>query len=487
MAKNPFDNFFSGLVGGATAMGQRRALKAEGEEAPTFTGALFQGMQLGRTLPSTPTEKLNADRLKLEAGKIALESQLSKRKQDAVELQQFADLQLANEEAEQEKNDILAYTTVTNRIMDAFRTGGMEAVYAIPLPEFSSSSFTSDIHNLINDLDKTSLEKSRQEFRDYRDAADELGIPTEGKSTLVLRAQVDQKLGRYTATPTQVAKMIDELEAYQRDGDTEKAQLMRSYLQGLVSSPTTSVTYDPETDKFTVVSGKQSLPKPTSADAAELEEAQAIETLWSTINQVRSLVEQNPKLVGSTGELMGLSNTFAEVLRPIFPNLPQNADRLKVVKAFNTLKTQALMALGKGSLAKLTDKDAKILMDNIPELSVTSSPEEVMGVLNQLEGTLDLGYLLTQKNLNRVDTLARDPGPRRLGKLIASASRLNFKTALVDEIMRKAIVHINDQPDGVADKQLNELVTSLQENGWTTENLKPYVDYLSKLNKEIGK
>ena len=103
MAENPFDSFFTGLIGGATAGARRRTLMERGQQgagmaeeffgggpvtppkAPGMGATFLAGLQLARTLPTTPSQQLQADQLKLQIANQALDQQIFEAKQQAAE------------------------------------------------------------------------------------------------------------------------------------------------------------------------------------------------------------------------------------------------------------------------------------------------------------------------------------------------------------------------------------------------------------------
>lgn len=176
-------------------MGQRRALKAEGEEAPTFTGALFQGMQLGRTLPSTPIEKLNADRLKLEAASLALRQSIHEDEYKLRKQNQLLDEAEYRAKLQQDLNDNQGLRQATTELDYLMGRGDIDLVRQYPVPEGMSLQGQEAVLKVKSDLIKGEQFKRLDEIQAMKARLQELGVSPQDYENLSykgLQAFVDK-------------------------------------------------------------------------------------------------------------------------------------------------------------------------------------------------------------------------------------------------------------------------------------------------------
>lgn len=201
MAEDIFLNFFQGLGTGMEAGRERRTLMQRaqrGEISPQDVPGRFETMLTAMARAATPdSTRLAQDKLKLETAKFALEKSLGERKQAALELKTLADLELANKEAEDEKNDTFLFTVKQNEARKAFLRGGMSEVYRLDIPEFTSADFTKDYTDFIKQLEATDLADRINQFQDVRSTLGALGVPEDQIPTNLAAAidMRDQKLG----------------------------------------------------------------------------------------------------------------------------------------------------------------------------------------------------------------------------------------------------------------------------------------------------
>jgi hypothetical protein len=503
MAENPFDSFFTGLIGGATAGARRRTLIERGQQgagmaeeffgggpvtppkAPGMGATFLAGLQLARTLPTTPSQQLQADQLKLQIANQALDQQIFEAKQQAAEAEKIALKTKAKAEAEAERDNSMLFADLTSRAETAIAAGNFDQIAGIRseakgLPV----SQQVQLNTIISDLNDT---YDSQEFIQFGKNKEYLAgfLPPQELNSITppeAKRLVDVYFGKPISS---IGAMVSDYESYNARGSTNAAQFVLGSIRKNTETTGQRIELDPTTGQFTISEEIISGPKADISKTEEAERAEGLESseiLFSTIDQARSLVQQNPNLVGSTGQIAGGLNALKEIVRP-FVDLPQNATRIQVENAFNTLRVQALTSLGGGSLARLTDKDAKILENTIPQLKLTSSPAQVMQVLDQLDGTISLRYLLNRSRTNTLGTMLEELGASKVGKLAATAGRLNFRPGLVDEVIREAINSIDSQTDqALARQQTLDLFTALRDYGFSDAQREPYIQYADTLS-----
>ena len=487
---NPFLGFFESMGVGMEAGAKRRSLmeraqqgKLEpGETVPSLGRTILQGITKAATPAST---RLAQEELKLRAANQALDYKIQQDRQKALDAKAYYDKSKEAAEAEAEKDNSILFSDLTYKAQSAISLGKFGEIpelrkQAKGLPVPQQVQFNAVLNDLNDTYDAEEFIKfdRNKKYLSNSLPAEELNALTPPEAQRLVEVYFGKPISN-------IGAMVSDYDTYRARGAEGSAQLVLASIKKNTETKGQVVEVSPEgnvTIREEILSGsKPELSKQEESDRAEAIEAS--EKLFSTIDQARSLVASNPNLVGSTGEISGGLNALKEVLRPLV-DLPQNATRIQIENAFNTLKTEALTSLGGGSLARLTDKDAKILENNIPQLSLTDSPGKVMSVLNQLEGTISLRYLLNRSRTNTLSSLVSDLGAARVGKLAATAGRLNFRPGLVDEAIREAISSIDAQTDtNVARQQILDLFTALQDNGFSDAQREPYIRYLETLSE----
>ena len=146
MAENPFDSFFTGLIGGATAGARRRTLMERGQQgagmaeeffgggpvtppkAPGMGATFLAGLQLARTLPTTPSQQLQADQLKLQMANQMLDYQAAQDRIKAEQAANTAKLTYEAEQADQELRDSILVEADSNTINQLVMKGDIEGL-----------------------------------------------------------------------------------------------------------------------------------------------------------------------------------------------------------------------------------------------------------------------------------------------------------------------------------------------------------------------
>ena len=487
---NPFLSFFESMGTGMEAGAERRSLmqRAErgqlepGEEVPGLGRTILKGITRAATPANT---RLAQDQMKLQIANQVLDEQIFEAKQQAAEAEKIALKTKASKEARAERDNSILFADLLSRTTTDLSAGKFDTLSGIK-KEAEGLPVTQQVqlNSAIGDLSRTyDLQKVR-EFSSNQEILSQYMAPEDVQKLGPMQAQtlVEILSGRYQSG---IGQMVGDLNNLNTLGLTNLSALVMPAIEKQAKSVGRVVEFSPTTGTYTMreelIGGSK--PEISKTEEAERTEGlESVEILFSTLDQTRSLVERNPNLVGSTGEISGGLNAFKEIIRP-FVALPQDANRLQVEKAFATLKTQALTSLGGGSLARLTDKDAKILEANIPQLTLTDSPTKVMQVLDQLEGTISLRYLLNRSRTNTLGNMLDELGASRVGKLSATAGRLNFRPGLVDEVIRESINSIDSQTDqDLARQQILDLFTALRDYGFSDAEREPYIQYAETLS-----
>jgi hypothetical protein len=440
---------------------------------------------MGAVRAATPAStRLAQDQLQLQIANQALDQQIFEAKQQAAEAEKIALKTKAKKEAEAERDNSLLFADLTSRAEEALAIGQFDKVAGLrseasKLPVELQVRF----NTVVNDLNDT---YDAKEFVQYENNKTYLqGFLPADQLNSITPPEAKRLVDIYFGKPiSNIGAMVSDYESFLTRGLVNAAQFVLGSIKKNTETTGQRIELDPTTGKFTIreeIIGGPRVDISKTEEAERSQEEESAEILFSTIDQTRALVEKDPNIVGITGELTGGINILKELVRPLYP-LPPDPSREQVESAFAKLKTQALMSLGGGSLARLTDKDAKILEQNIPQLSMTDSPTKVLQVMDQLEGTISLRYLLNRSRLDTLDSLVNDLGPARVAKLAGSAKTLNFKPSLVDDTIREAIVSINSEADrGVADRNISELFLGLADAGYSQAEVQPYLDLVKSL------
>lgn len=199
MAENPLLGFFESLGAGMEAGQQRRTLMQRARQGETVdVPGLGMTALMGAVRAATPAStRLAQDQLQLQTAKFALQKSLDERKQAALELKTLADLELANKEAENEKNDTFLFTVKQNEARKAFLTGGMSEVYKLDIPKFNSADFTKDYTDFIKQLEATDLSNRIDEMEGIQALLLRLKVPEDEIPTnlAVAKDMLEEKLG----------------------------------------------------------------------------------------------------------------------------------------------------------------------------------------------------------------------------------------------------------------------------------------------------
>jgi hypothetical protein len=294
MAEDIFLNFFQGLGTGMEAGRERRTLMQraqQGKISPQEVPGRFETMLTAMARASTPdSTRLAQDKLKLETAKFALEKSLGERKQASLELKTLADLELANKEAEDEKNDTFLFTVKQNEARKAFLTGGMSEVYKLDIPKFNSADFTKSYTDFLKQLEATDLSNRIDEMEGTQALLLRLKVPEDQIPTNLAAAKdmLDQKLG--------IREAERKLEAAEKTIEMAKERRATSVT---VQTGGGQFTFNPTPKETADVYTKPELADKIVAVRKNLADAQrydsgnskAIDTITDTLQMLTSLAE----------------------------------------------------------------------------------------------------------------------------------------------------------------------------------------------------
>lgn len=295
MAEDIFLNFFQGLGTGMEAGRERRTLMQRaqrGEISPQDVPGRFETMLTAMARASTPdSTRLAQDKLKLETAKFALEKSLGERKQAALELKTLADLELANKEAEDEKNDTFLFTVKQNEARKAFLTGGMSEVYKLDIPKFNSADFTKSYTDFLKQLEATDLSNRIDEMEGTQALLLRLKVPEDQIPTNLAAAKdmLDQKLGiREAERKLEAAEKTIEM-AKERRATSVTVQLGEGNQFTFNPTPTeTADAYDKNQLANKLIEVNKDLAK---AQGADVRDEQAINTIADSLDMLTGLAE----------------------------------------------------------------------------------------------------------------------------------------------------------------------------------------------------
>ena len=186
MAENPFESFLTGMIGGATAGARRRTMVEQGQQAagaaedffgggpidppkaPGMGATFLAGLQLARTLPTTPGQKLQADQLKLQAANYALQNSIREKEYKLRQQNQILDEAEYNAKLQQSIDDNLGFRTANEEILRMLDTDDIDGIRAFKAPKGMSLSGQQQIGKLKKDALATKQAQRELEYRDIK-------------------------------------------------------------------------------------------------------------------------------------------------------------------------------------------------------------------------------------------------------------------------------------------------------------------------------
>ena len=473
---NPILSFFESMGTGMEAGAERRSLmqRAErgqlepGEEVPGLGRTILKGITRAATPANT---RLAQDQFRVQEAQYALENTLAKEKQQAAQIKQLSDLSIASTQAENEKNDAALLASSEEQAREAFVKGGMDSVYGLPIPKFAGADSQKQYTDFLKQLDGTSFAETASDMKQLIASASDLGISSEGKSRLVLQAEIQGRLNQYNQNPTQIRQMLNEMRALQESGDTTGAQIIGNYMNHLSAATGQVIEYSPDgrvTIRKEVIGGPD---KGLSvAEQAALNKSEKVyKEVRPFIDQALRLVTENPDSFGSSGELTGLTNRMKSLLGVIpFVEFKQDMTRREVETSINTLIGKTLPALAGTSLGRMTENDAKLLKAPLPKLDVFNPAEVVKQQLETLDFRVSLAYILDQQKRGTIAQVIDNEGPVEFAKIMSRANKEGFgsQERTVLRAIDEAVTHISSNPNMQdADSDIKALFMELGASG----------------------
>lgn len=186
MAENPFESFLTGMIGGATAGARRRTMVEQGKQAagaaedffgggpidppkaPGMGATFLAGLQLARTLPTTPGQKIQADQVKLQAANYALQNSIREKEYKLRQQNQILDEAEYNAKLQQSIDDNLGFRTANEEILRMLDNDDIDGIRAFKAPKGMSLSGQQQIGKLKKDALATKQAERELEYRDIK-------------------------------------------------------------------------------------------------------------------------------------------------------------------------------------------------------------------------------------------------------------------------------------------------------------------------------
>ena len=482
---NPFLNLFEGIGAGMEAGQRRRNLMErarQGEISPQEVPGLGMTALMGAVRAATPAStRLAQDQFRVQTAQYALENTLAKEKQQAAQIKQLSDLSIASTQAENEKNDAALLASSAEQAREAFVKGGMDSVYGLPIPKFAGADSQKQYTDFLKQLDGTSFAETASDMKQLIASASDLGISSEGKSRLVLQAEIQGRLNQYTQNPTQIRQMLNEMRALQESGDTTGAQIIGNYMNHLSAATGQVIEYSPDgrvTIRKEVIGGPD---KDLSAtERSDLREAsRSYQELKPILDKAERLVTESPQAFGSSGEWTGAINQLKSLAGVIpIAQFKQDMTRREVETTMDTLVGKVLPVLAGASLGRMTENDAKLLKAPLPKLDVFTPAEVVKQQIDALRFRVSLAYILGRESGGSLQGILDEEGPVEFARLISRAKSEGFgrEERTLERAVDQAIRDIASKPESEADSDLKTMLLELQRSGkFTKDELKSLI------------
>ena len=174
------------MIGGATAGARRRTMVEQGKQAagaaedffgggpidppkaPGMGATFLAGLQLARTLPTTPGQKLQADQLKLQAANYALQNSIREKEYKLRQQNQILDEAEYNAKLQQSIDDNLGFRTANEEILRMLDNDDIDGIRAFKAPKGMSLSGQQQIGKLKKDALATKQAQRELEYRDIK-------------------------------------------------------------------------------------------------------------------------------------------------------------------------------------------------------------------------------------------------------------------------------------------------------------------------------
>ncbi len=213
MAENPFESFLTGMIGGATAGARRRTMVEQGQQAagaaedffgggpidppkaPGMGATFLAGLQLARTLPTTPGQKIQADQVKLQAANYALQRKAAEDRQAALDAQNSYKNAVEAKEAEDNLHDAVLLNEYYKRIDNAAKLGSIPSIYSVTADKdtFKSPDSYEALNKYKNDVLNLQSTRKSSEIHGFRQRLIDTGYVPE-EVALMPRWKVEESI-----------------------------------------------------------------------------------------------------------------------------------------------------------------------------------------------------------------------------------------------------------------------------------------------------
>jgi len=439
---NPFLSFFESIGTGMEASQQRRTLmeRAQRGEDVNVPGRFATVMSAIARASTPASTRLAQDQLKAQTARYALENSLAQQKQQAAQVKLLSDLSIARTLAENEKNDAALLASSAEQAREAFVEGGMDSVYRLPIPKFAGADSQKQYTDFLKQLDVTSFAETASDMRELMKSASGLGISSEGKSRLVLQAEVQGRLNQYTQNPTQIRQMLNEMRALQESGDTVGAQIIGTYINKLSAATGKRMEIGPD-GRVIIAEGAGVDPaKPLTTAVTGRMQEQAI-TASTLLGRIEALDEQvTPETVGAGGVVRNLRNiiggTYAGVRGQAYPGYREDVASTK--QDLDALQSD-LADYIRADSGNMSDRDLQLLLRAVPQFSLTEPYQAVKTKTARLRNLFLLKEFIARKELGTLGNLLREQGAERFADSISAGSAVGFEKSRILELVRKSV------------------------------------------------
>jgi hypothetical protein len=500
MAENPFDSFFTGLIGGATAGARRRTLMERGQQgagmaeeffgggpvtppkAPGMGATFLAGLQLARTLPTTPSQQLQADQLKLQIANQALDQQIFEAKQQAAEAEKIALKTKAKAEAEAERDNSMLFADLTSRAETAIAAGNFDQIAGIR-SEAKGLPVSQQVQ-LDTVLDRLNDTYDSQEFIQFGKNKEYLaGYLSPEELNSITPPEAKRLTDVYFGKPiSNIGAMVSDYESYNARGATNAAQLVLGSIKKNTETTGQRVEIDPTTGKVTI--REEIIGGPdrdlSATERSDLREAsRSYQELKPILDKAERLVTESPEAFGSSGEWTGAINQLKSLVGVIpIAQFKQDMTRRDVETTMDTLVGKVLPVLAGASLGRMTENDAKLLKAPLPKLNVFTPAEVVKQQIDALRFRVSLAYILGRESGGSLQGLLDEEGPVEFARLISRAKSEGYgrEERTLERAVDQAIRDIAAKPQAEADSELRTMMSELQRSGkFTKDELKSLI------------
>ena len=340
--------------------------------------------------------------------------------------------------------------------------------HSIPVPEFGSTSATTQYLNAVKDLDRSEFAAKASERAEYRLAAENEGIDPNLPFS-VLKAQVDGRLNKYTQTPSQIAVMVRDLNSFVDSGDEQNANIIRNYIQKLTMPSGQSIEIGKD-GRVIFKTGEGALT--TSSKTSRQEAIFKAKTLIGRLEDVESSID--PSTVGAGGYLRDLANTIGGAVSGVLGKEFTAFDPNVAMTKTNLDNLQSdLMGYIRSDSGNMSDRDVRMLQKGIPKFSFTESAQQTKTKLAEIKRILLAKEFFARDELGEVVSLLSERGVDGFADSMYAARRLGFSPSRIKSTFESTVGrYLESQPDLSEEDQIQfakEAVLSFRRKNVLTE------------------